>query len=372
MKTVSKKKPEAIEEDKNDFEEENFLKNDFSIWQKKRKSSKNLTLPKFDDFSDKTKIFIPKKHRLEIHQKEKLKDITIDTKSIKENGLRKNNSNSTSDLSGEEKVFVNKNSNRNSKSLLELQKNNFSNSPFSTACNSLCTTPISSPETDVKKTLKRNSDISILSTNSGSNKNLYECYFEDSSNNGFGSVCFNDAFKICHINSFCPKSENDSKNNSPQNYFVNNNNFIGSPGNKPVINSKINSVNNNSSSNLNNDYKSSSSNKQVYPLNPNVYYDTTNITNNSIINNNNNYNPSSIYNSPHNFCQIPIYQNQIYFNNFNISTSAPSYIPKKTKYSNDPLNVLREQTNSMIRTSNGKAVPFEEPHNRINLENVIF
>ncbi len=66
-----------------------------------------------------------------------------------------------------------------------------------------------------------------------------------------------------------------------------------------------------------------------------------------------------------------MYQNQIYFNNFNISTSAPSYIPKKAKYPNDPLNVLRDQTNSMIKTSNGKAVPFEEPHNRINLENVI-
>lgn len=365
---TAKKKSESSEADI-EIKQENYLKDDFSIWQKKRKSSNNLTHLKFDDFSEKSKIFIPKKHKLESHQKEKLKDLTIDTNNILENVLKKNNSNSTTDLNSEDKVFANVKSNRNSKSFLELKKNNFSNSSFSTAYNSLCSTPISSPEADVKKTLNVNHENLIFSKNSISNKNLYETFFDDSNFNGSTCTNSNDTFKICHINSLCTKSDVELKNISPQNYYMNSN-FNGSAVNKSNFNSKVNSVNNNSNSNLINYDKSSSSKKLFYPLNPNALYDTTNICNNSLIYNNN-YVHSSIYNNTQSFCQVPIYQNQMYFNNFNISTSAPSYIPKKPKYPNDPLNVLREQTNSMIRTSNGKAIPFEEPHNRINLENVI-
>ena len=361
------KNKSELSEAKNDFEMENYLKYDSSIWQKRRKSSNNLTHLKIDDSSVKSNIFIPKKHKLEIYQKEKLKDLTIDTQSS-DNFLRKNNSNLTSDLSAEEKDFAYGKSNRNSITYLEIQNSNISNSSFSTAYNSLCSTPISSPDSDVKKTLNVNPENLIHMKNSFSNKNLYECYYENSTNKGYNNMNINDTFRICHINSFCTKSEVDSKKNSPQNFNINDN-FNFSSGNKSVFNSKVNSVNNNSSSNLNSDNKLSSSEKPVYALNPHVYYDTTKIANNSLININ--HVSSPIYNNSHNFCQMPIYQNQIYFNNFNISVSAPSYIPKKSKYSFDPLNALREQTNSMIRTSNGKAVPFEEPHNRINLENVI-
>jgi len=322
---------------------------------------------KLEYYSDKKNVFIQKKNKLGTYQKEEFNDLTIDTKCILKNVFTKKNSNSSRDLSSEENARVNGNPNKNSKSYLEIQKNNFSNSSLSTADNSVCTTPISSPESDVKKTLNGNIENMIFSNQSTSNKNLFECFFEDVNNNSFGGMNNNDTLKICHINSFFTNFEIETKNKSLQNFYMNNNNFINSAGNKAAFNSRVNSVNNNSNSNHNFYNQLSTLKKPVYPLNPNVFYDTTNITNNSLINNSNYIPPT--YN---NICQVPIYQNKIFYNNFNMSTSAQSYIPKKAKYVNDPLKALRDQTNCIIRTSNGKAIPFEEPHNRINLENVNF
>jgi len=338
------------------LEEKNHIKHDLSIWHNKRKSSNTLTHIKLDDFSDKTKILMPKKHKLQTHQMEKLNNFTT-------NVSKKNTSYSTTNLNAEKKVLA---KDRKQESYLQLQKNYFSNSSFSTDTNSLCHTPISSPEPDVRKTPNGMFENLSVLNNSYFSKNLNESYYEDLSING--SYCTNNNMnlKICHINPFSA----DSKHHSPESYSMNNNNFVGSAGNIQVSNLKVNSVNNNSRTNLNSDSNSSISKKPVYPLNPNVYCDTTNIVNNRLINNNN-YFKYSIYNNPRYVCQVPVYQNQIYFNNFNIPTSSPSYIPRKTKYSNDPLDVLREQTYSMVRTSNGKPGPFEEPHNRINLENVI-
>lgn len=319
---------------------------------------------KINNFSNQNKIFFPKKHKLKLHQKENLKDNSTETRELKNVSISKN-STFSNDLRSEDKDQVICKSNQNSKSCLELPKNNLSNSSFSTAYNSLCTTPISSPESEIKKTLNGNiENMGFLNKNT-SNKNLFDCYFEDVNSISFSNLNINDTFKICHINSFCSKSDSNNKNNTTQNPYLNENIF-NSAGNKADFNSRVNSVNNNSSLNPKLENISPTSQGPVYHSNPTIYYDPTNIANNSLINKNNFVPP--IYN---NFYQLPIYQNQINFNNCNISTSAPSYIIKKTKYANDPLKALRDQTNSMVRTSNGKAVPFEEPHNRINLENVI-
>ena len=150
-------------------------------------------------------------------------------------------------------------------------------------------------------------------------------------------------YKICHINSFCTTSVNDSTDHFLN--LKNNNNKLNFNENY-LNNSQINSFN--TCLNLNN--------------NTDLNYNVSSYNGNSLIFNNQN---NIIYNSQ-NFPQFNYLKNNQNFSNENFNNN---YLQNsKLKKVQDPFAFLREQ-NFLIRNAN-KMIPFEEPHNRINLENV--
>jgi len=355
-----------------DYENTIDMKKEYSLWQKESIYENRETLGKKEENSEKNfhKIFIPKKYKLEFSKNNKTNDFIQDTKF---NSYQNENCNSSCFLNSEENTNEMLNKNSNFESNLKQFKSSSSNSSLSTANNSACVTPGLSPEGETNKKLsKRNTENFLFSNINNISKNLYENYFDNNlSNFQFNSLCWinKESLKICHINSFCTKSETELNNQIPE-YKNFNNSYLPPMATQGLNFSKINSVNYNKNSSPVINNKHTGEQKTNYPLNLNNYYDTTNITNKNIINNPNFLNSSIYASNPPKFYQYQLNQNQLYFNNLNVNPNIPYFQNKKQKFQNDPINALREQNNSIVRNANGKSIAFDEPHNRINLENV--
>lgn len=272
---------------------------------------------------------------------------------------------------------INTNDNTNIGYSIPGKKNLFKNIQDNTKCTILpnITSPI------ITKELKFSSKYNI------SNK----------SNNNINN--YNNSYQICHINSFCTLPENEELINSQSHkqcpvkqaqyltqtqanknkIFYNKNSLEENTGNSssslffPSLANKYNFENNvniNTINQINN-----RSRDEHKPVNNSRYY----LNNNSLYELNSNFLSNSIYQSPNSFAQqLPMYQNQnqnSFYYGFDFANKIPNIphlaqLAKKAKPhpSNDPFSILREP-NVVIR-SNGKTTPFEEPHNRINLENV--
>jgi len=312
---------------------------------------KNLNLQNIEENKVRENLFTEKKNKSQKFQKEKLNDLVFETKRIMESVSLNKNSKSSKRLLLEENLRVNTNpiSKYNTNNYLKI--GNQSNSSFSTAHNSICPTPISSPELETKTNLNESPKNLVFDTKKISNINLFECFFDNNIDNNI-SCKNNNSYQICHINSFCTKSEKYTNNNNSKKSNYQQQNYYPTHTNKILNNTKINSINNYPNLPCDNI-------QSYYSYSLNNLYDT---------NNNIDFMDSSAINT-RNFFKIPIYQHQIYFENSNINNNVSNF-KKKPRCSTDPLNILREQNNHMIKNVNGKSAPFEEPHNRINLENV--
>jgi len=257
-----------------------------------------------------------------------------------------------------------------------IEKHEKIHSNYSTNPSSQCISQNISPEGDIKKNLKENhnnnyydnidnNEISYSKLRNRiilSGKNIFE-NFNTIEKNPFN--IYNNSKMNINTKSFYPKND---KFNLNKNY-------------------NYNFANQNMNINLNNN---KNCNKNIDSGNNNIFYDkslnyknlknTQNLINNNIKNNfiyddsNNIY--KNIYSNFYNFNNynnFNLQEYQFYRQQIKLQSQQPTNCNLNYNIINnhtiDPFSVLRE--NNYLIKINGKNVPFEEPHNRINLENVI-
>ena len=306
-----------------------FLEDSFAIWEKPA-----------DKYQ--SKIIIPKNFDLNKQQKQKLLDLQRETENKLEEILnlksKRSNGISSSESFSDTSIYSSGNSDR----VKIIDKPEIIHSNLSTNPSSKCITPENqSPEGDVKNTLFANESISYGNINDNFNQKI------NNGNNNLFENFENNPFEACKKNSFSSKPEEannlNQETNSNKSSTTKLNSFQLNP-NKMFYSQKFNS-----SSNVNNHLENHGNNLKNY-------YESLN--------------PNSIYQNI-NFSQVPHYNNNnSMYNNcsYNLRDIQSFQQNKTQKSTNDPFNVLREN-NYLIRI-NGKNIPFEEPHNRINLENV--
>jgi len=166
--------------------------------------------------------------------------------------------------------------------------------------------PISIPELETKTNLNESPKNLVFDNKKISNINIFEGF--DNNIDNIISCKNTNSYHICHIYSFCTKSEKETNKNNSKKSNYQQQNYYPTHTNKILNNTKINSINNSPNlpcDNIPFDYS--------YSLN-NLYD-----TNNKI-----DFMDSSAINTG-NFFKIRIYQHQIYSKNLNINNNINNF-----------------------------------------------